>query len=100
MRNHLPAKADHARTPILLETTSQSIATLHLTVPASEIRTVMGPGLTEVRSTIAAQGIDITGPWFTHHHVRPFDTFNFEICVPVNLPIVATGRVQPGEWPP
>jgi hypothetical protein len=25
--------------------------------------------------------------------------FDFEICVPISTPVVATGRVKPSEWP-
>ena len=86
-------------TPQLLETTSQPVALLHLTVPASEIRSVMGPGLAEVNAAITAQGLTPSGPWFTHHLRRPADTFDFEICVPVSSPIQPAGRVVPGQWP-
>jgi effector-binding domain-containing protein len=27
------------------------------------------------------------------------DTWDFEICVPVSAPIVASGRVKPSQWP-
>ena len=86
-------------TPKVVETADQSTAVLHLTVPAREIRNVMGPGLNEVRAAVAAQGISVVGPWFTHHFQRPTDVFDFEICVPVASEITATGRVRPSRWP-
>jgi effector-binding domain-containing protein len=73
-------------------------AFLHLRVPSAEIRTVMGPGVREVYAAVAAQGIAPAGPWFTHHHTRPQEFFDFEICVPVSRPIAPEGRVQPGVW--
>ena len=59
----------------------------------------MGPGIRELMDALAVQGIPPAGPWFTHHLRRPTDTFDFEISVPVDAPIVATGRVLPSEWP-
>ena len=85
-------------TPQILDTEAQLTATLHLTVPSVRIREIMGPGLSELRAAVAAQGIDVTGPWFTHHFQRPTDTFDFEICLPVASPISPSGRVQPGQW--
>lgn len=77
----------------------RAVALLALTVPAREIRDAMGAGLREVRDAIAAQGVEPAGPWFTHHLRRPGATFDFEIGVPVAVPIVAAGRVRPGRWP-
>lgn len=85
--------------PVVLRTGAQPTAKVHLTVPAGEIRSLMGPALAEVRSAVAAQGIPVTGPWFTHHLTAPGHTWNFEICVPVASPIVSSGRVEPGHWP-
>lgn len=86
-------------TPQITETTEQLTAVLHLTVPSTEIRRVMGPGLNEVMAAIVAQGAAPAGPWFTHHLRVPSDTFDFEICVPVTAPVAAMGRVKPGRWP-
>ena len=85
--------------PLITRTTAQTLAVLHQTVPRAEIRNVMGPGLTEVRNAVAGQGIAVTGPWLTHHLRMDPDVFDFEVCVPVASPIVATGRVKPGQWP-
>ena len=57
----------------------------------------MGPGISELRATIAAQGIAPAGPWFNHHLRMDPDIFDFEISVPVTTPVVAAGRVQPGQ---
>lgn len=85
--------------PLITRTTTQALAVLHQTVPRAEIRNVMGPGLAEVRSAAAAQGVAVTGPWLTHHLRMDPDVFDFGICVPVASPITATGRVRPGQWP-
>ncbi len=85
--------------PHLVETHAQFAAVLRVTVPRAQIREVMGPGLAEVRAAIAAQGIAVVGPWFTHHLEMKPDVFDFEIGVPVATPIEAVGRVRPGELP-
>lgn len=86
-------------TPQILTTPVRDIAVIHLTVPASEIRNVMGPGLQELRAGVEAQGIAITGPWLTHHLKNPDSTFDFEIGIPVASPVKASGRIKPSQWP-
>ena len=86
-------------TPRIVETAERLTAVIRLTVPSSEVRNVMGPGIKEVMDVIAAQGIAPAGPWLTHHLRRPGETFDFEICVPVSEPVKPEGRVRPGRWP-
>jgi effector-binding domain-containing protein len=86
-------------TPHITQTTTQLTAVIRLTIPRAEIQNVMGPGIAELMATIAAQGITPTGPWFDHHLKMAEDTWNFEICVPVSAPVVASGRVRPSQWP-
>jgi effector-binding domain-containing protein len=84
-------------TPQITQTTARLTAVIRLTIPRAEIRTVMGPGIGELMSVIAAQGIAAAGPWYTHHLRMDPNIFDFEIGVPVAAPVVATGRVRPGE---
>lgn len=84
-------------TPLILHTTGQLTALIHLTIPRSEMRSVMGPGISEVMAAVQAQGIGPAGPWFTHHLKMDPETFDFEICVSVTAPVVAVGRVIAGE---
>lgn len=42
----------------------QIAAVIHITVPRSEIRNVMAPGLAELMAAAAAQGLKPAGPWF------------------------------------
>ena len=84
-------------TPDILDLPAQKTAIIHLTVPASDIMKVMGRGIQEVRDVLAAQGIEPTGPWFTHHLKMPGQTFDFEICLPVDRDVTPHGRVVPGE---
>jgi uncharacterized protein YndB with AHSA1/START domain/effector-binding domain-containing protein len=85
--------------PVVTQTSPQLAATIHVTVPRSEIQTVMGPGLSEVMTAVTAQGIRPTGPWFTHHLKIDPATFDFEICVPVAAPVSSVGRVVSREIP-
>jgi uncharacterized protein YndB with AHSA1/START domain len=83
-------------TPRITETTAQLAATIHLTIPRSEIRAAMGAGIAEAMAAVKAQGIGPAGPWFTHHLRMDPATFDFEICVPVTAPLAPVGRVRPG----
>jgi len=84
-------------TPHITDTTAQLVAFIHLKIPRDDIRHVMGPAISEVFSVLAAQGITPTGPWFTHHLRRPNENFDFNVSVPVATPVIASGRVRPGE---
>ncbi len=86
-------------TPQIIQSAAQLTAIIHLTIPRSEIRHVMGPGIQELMATLAAQGIKPAGPWFSHHLKMDPATFDFEISVPVTSPVKASGRVQPGQLP-
>jgi effector-binding domain-containing protein len=86
-------------TPQITQTAEQLTAVIHLTVPRADIRKVMGPGIGEVRATVAAQGIATSGAWFTHHLRMDPDTFDFEVGVPVAAPVAAVGRVKAGRLP-
>jgi effector-binding domain-containing protein len=82
--------------PRIVQTAAVPMAFIPLTVPRSQIQSVMGPGLGEVMAALRAQGITPAGPWFTHHLRMDPGFFDFEICVPVSSPVRAAGRVQPG----
>lgn len=86
-------------TPQITQTAAQQTAVIHVTIPRAEIRDVMGPGLAELRETVAAQGITPSGPWYTRHLRMDPETFDFEIGLPVPVPVAPVGRVQPGELP-
>ena len=85
--------------PQILQTTALKAAVVPVTVPRSEIRNVMGPGIGEAVAAAQAQGIGPSGPWFTHHLRMDPKVFDFEICVPTTAEVKPTGRVVPGEWP-
>ena len=87
-------------TPEIVTTAPQHFAGIRLLVPTSEIRQHMAAGCKEIAAALKSQGIRPTGPWFTHHFRRPSDTFDYEICFPVDTPVQPEGRVQPGFWAP
>ena len=86
-------------TPQVTESEERLTAVIHLTIPRSEIRNVMGPGIREVLAAVAAQGVGPAGPVFSHHFQMNPDIFDFEVGVPVTAPFAPTGRVQPGQIP-
>jgi effector-binding domain-containing protein len=85
--------------PQITQTAAQRTAVIRLTIPREEIRNVMGPGISELMATVAAQGVAPAGPWFSHHLRMDPEVFDFEIGVPVTAPVAPAGRVAPGELP-
>jgi effector-binding domain-containing protein len=85
--------------PQIVKTEAQLAAVIRLTIPRSEIRTAMGPGIGEVMAAVAAQGIGPTGPVFSHHFRMDPEIFDFEVGVPVTSPVAETGRVKAGRLP-
>jgi effector-binding domain-containing protein len=86
-------------TPHITRTDACQTAVIRLTIPRSEIRQVMGPGIAELMATVADQGIGPAGPWFSHHFAMHPDTFDFEIGVPVSGAVTPSGRVTAGSLP-
>ena len=85
--------------PKIIDTKPQPAAVIHLTIPREKIVEVMGPGHNELMSTLKAQGITPTGPWFSHHFRMDPKVFDFEIGVPVSSEVTPSGRVKPGQLP-
>jgi effector-binding domain-containing protein len=76
-----------------------SVARLHIVTPREQIQQSMHGALGEVTDLLKEQGIPVTGPWFAHHHRRPTDTFDFDVCFPIAGTIQPSGRVENGETP-
>lgn len=83
-------------TPSVVDFAAQPIALIHIDTPRSKMREVMGPGISEAVAAAKAQDRGPIGPWFAHHLKISSDTFDFDICVPVSMPVTAVGRVRPG----
>jgi len=86
-------------TPQVVQTTAQAAATIHLTVPRSEMMKAFGPAVGELMAVLAEQGVAPVGAVFAHHLKMSPDVFDFEVGVRVSAPVKATGRVKPGELP-
>ncbi len=84
-------------TPVITQSPAQRTAVIRLTVPKREIRDVMGPAMQEVREAVAAQGLKVTGPMFSHHFRMDPSVFEFEVGLPVEGEVAAAGRVVAGE---
>ena len=86
-------------TPQIIQTTAQTAAVIHLTVPRSDMMKVFGPAAGELMAALAAQGMKPEGAIFAHHLKMSAGNFDFELGVRVSTPVKATGRVKPGELP-
>ncbi len=86
-------------TPQIIQTTVETAAIIHLTVPRNEMMKVFGPAAGELMATLAKQGIAPIGAIFAHHLTMSADTFDFELGVRVAAPVQAAGRVTVGTLP-
>jgi effector-binding domain-containing protein len=86
-------------TPHITRTAAQLAAVIRITIPREEIRHVMGPGIGEILTAIAAQDIAPAGPVFSHHLTIDSATFDFELGVPVATAVTPAGRVNAGRLP-
>lgn len=85
--------------PTIVQTHPLKAAVIHLTIPRDRIQEEMGPGYSELMSTLKEQGVTPIGPWFSHHFRMDPDVFDFEIGVPVSTEVKPIGRVKPGQLP-
>ncbi len=86
-------------TPQIVQTEARHTAVVRLTVPRAQIRDVMGAAIADVMSGVEAQGMRPAGPVFSHHLRMDPEVFDFEVGVPVDSPVKAAGRLQPGSLP-
>lgn len=86
-------------TPRIVATPEQPVAALHINIPRSEMRHVMGPAIQEAMAAAQAQGVGPIGPWFAHHRKITAERFDFDICVPVSASVAPVGRVRPWTRP-
>lgn len=86
-------------TPQIVQVAARATAVIRLTVPRHEIQLVMGPAMQEVINVVTAQDAGIAGPLYSHHFRMDPGIFDFEVGVPVERPVTASGRVLAGELP-
>ncbi len=85
--------------PHVTHSDRQETAVIAFTIPRSEIRNVMGPGIAELMAVVTALGVGPTGPWYSYHRRLDPELFDFEIGVPVSSPVTPSGRVLAGSLP-
>lgn len=85
--------------PKIVQTQARHTAFIRLTIPHAEMQSAMGPAMAEVMTVIAAQDVIAAGPVFAHHLRMDPDVFDFEVGVPVAVPIFQAGRVIPSQLP-
>lgn len=85
--------------PQIIQTTAQTAAVIHLTIPRREMMKMFGPTIGELMAALAAQSVEPIGAVFAHHIKMSPEIFDFELGVKVSAPVKATGRVKPGELP-
>ena len=75
-------------TPQIIQTTAQTAAIIHLTVPRNEMMKVFGPAVGELMAALAAQGVEPVGAVFAHHMKMSPDIFDFELGVKLSAPVI------------
>lgn len=85
--------------PEILEVPAVQTAMIPLSVERAGMAEVFGPAVDELLQTLAAQGIEPAGPVHAHHLRMSPGRFDLELGVPVKRPVIASGRVKPGELP-
>src|SRR4051794_36477147 len=85
--------------PEIVQARAEQAAAIRLTIPRSEMMKQFGPAVSELMSTLAAQGIEPVGAVFAHHLKMSADTFDFELGVRTASPVQPVGRVQASELP-
>lgn len=86
-------------TPQITRTEARDAAVIRITVPRHEIRNVMGPAMSELKSAVAAGGVTPHEPMFSHHLRMDPETFDLEVGIPVPAAIAESGRVRAGRLP-
>ena len=81
-------------TPVQTSTEAQQTAAIHLLIPVTAMRDEFPKSIAELLETLRQQGIAATGPVFAHHFRRPTDSFDFNVCIPVERPVEPAGRVE------
>lgn len=83
----------------LVMTETVKAAVIRLQAHPRELPSVMGPAFPELMAEVAAQGLQMTGPVFSHFFRMSPELFEFEIGVPVAGEVRKNGRIAPGELP-
>lgn len=75
------------------------VVLVHVVTPRAEIGSAMTAAIGEITAALKAQGVEPAGAWYAHHHRRPTDTFDFDVCFPVTQPVALSGRLEHAAVP-
>ena len=75
------------------------VVLVHVVTPRAEMGAAIHSALEEITAALKAQGVEPAGPWYAHHHRRPTETFDFDVCFPVKEPVALSGRLERAEVP-
>jgi effector-binding domain-containing protein len=78
---------------------AQTVARIHFVTPRQEIRSSMHDAIHEISAALQAAGVTRTGPWIMHLLRWPTDTFDVDVCFPIDKPLPQSGRVATVEIP-
>ena len=85
--------------PVQSTTNAQQTAAIHLQIQVTAMREEFPKAISELLATLHQQNTPAAGPVFAHHFRRPTDSFDFNVCIPVERPVQPTGRVQAIDLP-
>jgi effector-binding domain-containing protein len=86
-------------TPLIVQCVQQRTAAIRVTKPRNEIGQVFPAAVSELMAALRSQGIGAIGPLLSYHLKLPTEVFDFEIGVPVDRDVKASGRVFSSELP-
>ena len=85
--------------PQIVQTETRQTAVVHVVCRRGEMKKAIDAAHAELWKELEAQGIRARVPWFTRHLRRPGDSFDFELGILINHPVVASGRMKPSQLP-
>ncbi|GAA1871504.1 GyrI-like domain-containing protein [Pseudonocardia ailaonensis] len=86
-------------TPELITTTATPTAVVREVVAMSELAPFYDRAFSVLPTTVAGQGVAITGPAFGHYFGMPGETVDLAAGFPTDRPVTPEGDVVAGELP-
>lgn len=78
---------------------AQQVVYVPVVTPRAEMGQAVQAALEEISEVFRAQQMAPAGPWFAHHHRRPTETFDFDVCFPVAGAVALGGRLHSASLP-
>ena len=75
------------------------VVLVHVVTPRAEMGTAIDAALEEITAALQAQRVEPASAWYAHHHRRPAETFDFDVCFPVSQPVALSGRLEHAAVP-